>query len=131
MSYARFSYDSDVYVYMDVFGDYVVHIAKYRHVNENMPYPHMPDFGASPTVLAEYIKARDEWFDASHVETISGPYSDTTSVLSTPLEAITLLNDVRAAGYLVPQYAIDTLMEEHNQEKAGSPVRNHAQERTN
>ena len=122
MSYCRFSCDnwkSDVYVYEDVSGGFTTHVAATRRV-----WPIVPD---APLSLAATSVGRWIWnkwhrlhmwmVDKSPRQAICGGYDGASFRDPTASACAYWLEMLRAAGYRVPQYAIDALREEAKQER--------------
>ena len=112
MSYCRWSSDDfqcDVYVYADVAGGYTTHIASHRPVIDRSTLPALD--GTTEAWLARHAAVMDLLDDADSVP-IGGEYDGETFNDPTPAEAADRLEALRAAGYVVPQYAIDDLRDE-------------------
>ena len=121
MSYCRFSSDnwrSDVYVYEDVNGGFTTHVAATRRT-----WPIIPD---APLSIASGSLGRWAWqawhrlhmwmVDKSPRQIIGGGYDGITFRNATASGCAYGLEMLRAAGYHVPQYAIDALFSEAKQE---------------
>lgn len=109
MSYARFSHSSDVYVYVSWDGGWQIHVAKYRYVNTE-PFPTMD--GIHPTDTQSYNRRYLEqktWLESATIEPIGLPYDGESYVEKSPGAAADRLEELRSAGYMVQQYAIDLL----------------------
>jgi hypothetical protein len=115
MSYCRFSsddYQSDGYVYAGVYGGWVTHVAGVRYVFD-APLPaatpfddeHFAEWIARERVVMDMVKrARREPLPPPHA---GQDYND-----DTPGGCADRLEMLRAAGFNVPQCAIDRLREE-------------------
>jgi hypothetical protein len=121
MSYCRWSSDDfqcDVYVYEDVAGCWTTHIASRRR--------HIPDdvLASFPVVdendfMSWHVRHRAvmDWLSETkdHAQLITldhMPSSGETFHDDTPGECADRLEALRAEGFNVPQYAIDSLREE-------------------
>lgn len=137
MSYCRFSsddYQCDVYVWADVDGTWRTEVASRRHVFHDDPTlpPPMPSLSrdaarADHVVFATALVARhatitailrDEtkwsWLD------LPAPDGGTSYSHDTPGECADNLLRLRAAGFNVPQAAIDLLREEQQDQDASA-----------
>lgn len=147
MSYCRFSSDnfkSEVYVYADISGGYTIHIADNRIVSPlipDVPYMRLPNFGATFTdvpvkftltypskmhefmhklmwtLLKPWLWARAFSLRHSIRRKIGGPYDGDTMNVATARECVDTLTTLRNAGYVVPQRAIDALLEDAKEEE--------------
>lgn len=112
MSYCRFScmgFRCDIYCYEAVDG-FKVHVAANRRPEGCPGY----DFSGPPDkVLASY-KVRQDWLDdpANESIPIGLPYDGKYYSLSTAAECAAKLRELRAVGYLLPDYALAELDEE-------------------
>lgn len=120
MSYCRFSSDnfrSDVYVYFDIRDQFVCHISKRRISNidecPEVVFPTTESSGEITQFGYKHYKAREEWLD-NHAIREDNPHelAGTTFTTDRPDEMAESLLDLQKEGFHVPQYAIDTLMEE-------------------
>jgi hypothetical protein len=126
MSYCRWSSDnfkSDVYCYESEQG-YVIHVADTRIVD---PLPRNPydvnDFIKNPiwvTLLRN--KVWRQAFDKSERVEINLPHAGTTIYANSPAACAIKLMELQLFGYHVPQYAIDALVHEAEQEMKGFHV---------
>ena len=113
MSYCRWSSDCfqcDVYVYESDCG-FEIHVAVARHVSET-PRPELKE---NPSVddTVDYYMACLNWAKNAEVTAPIGlPFDGESFCFSTPKEAAEKLIEIKNAGYYVPQYAIDSLLEE-------------------
>ncbi len=118
MSYCRFSSDdfqSDVYVYEEAGGSWKVHVAQNRPVyTEPLPEPVEIREDNISAWLFRHHKVMEMLKTAERVN-IEGPYTGQSFALDTPGECAELLANIRDAGYVVPQKAIDRLLEEENE----------------
>jgi hypothetical protein len=117
VSYCRFSSDNfacDVYVYESVGGAFVTHVAGNRVLGEVPKLPRPTKENA-----AEYLAARraqSKFLDTAKREPIDLPYAGQSLGDDTAAECADRLEQLRALGYNVPQYAIDALRHEHNED---------------
>lgn len=112
MSYCRWSSDDfqcDVYTYADVSGGYTTHVASNRPVIDRTTLP--PLDGTTDAWLARHQVVMGLLADADRVD-INGPHDGETFNDPTPADAADRLEDLRAAGYVVPEYAIADLRNE-------------------
>jgi len=115
MSYCRWStndFQCDVYVYEDVAGGWTTHVANNRvKYAEPLP-PHVPFDGENMDAwLERHNKVMEMVHNATRVP-IGGPSDGQTFNDATPGKCAGWLEVLRSEGYIVPQYAIDTLKEE-------------------
>jgi hypothetical protein len=119
MSYCRWSSDDfqcDVYVYEHMAGGFVVHIADNRVVySEPLPPPLKGKF--DPNAWIERHRVVSEIMNRSERRTIGLEHDGETMSTDTAGEMAELLGSLRGKGYNVPQYAIDRLLEEVEEEK--------------
>lgn len=126
MSYCRWSSDGwscDVYVYANVSGSWTTHVAGRKRVNAE-PCPRM-DWDALARLTYEerlaavesWQRAESEWLEESPLVDIGLPHDGKSFNDETPGDCANTLEMLRAAGYTVPQYAIDTLREEDGEER--------------
>lgn len=142
MSYCRWSSDfgeCDVYVYEDVSGGWTTHVAS-RRLKHRVPdeIRNMPVFSEDGTlncaVWVEQQNAERKWRDSLPCKEHRGEggvirfpkdseYIDLSEISDlagesfndpTPGDCADRLEQIRAAGFNVPQYAIDALREEAN-----------------
>lgn len=115
MSYCRWSsddYQCDVYVYEDVSGGWTTHVGTGRYVITE-PLPDLVIL--TPDTVHEYVEREAEVsriLRRSTVERVGLPHDGETYNDPTPGACADRLEDLRALGYHVPQYAIDALREE-------------------
>lgn len=117
MSYCRWSSDDgycDVYVYKCVHGGWVTHVAV-RRQPDGCPVKFkdvMPDGKFDAKKYLEYTKAKSKWLDNVKYLELDSPHAGKSFRHSTPKECADNLITLRESGLMVPQYAIDTLMDE-------------------
>lgn len=118
MSYCRWSsddYQCDVYVYASD-GGWVTHVAGRRPVFKP-PLPPVVGYGVDPdSWMARHILV-GEMLERAEMVDIGGDHDGESAVDSTPDECADRLEYLRACGYNVPQYAIDRLRKEANEEE--------------
>ena len=124
MSYCRWSSDDwtcDVYVYEDVSGGWTTHVAgRKRRPIEGRPMPTHPDVTdwkdkAQTAAFFKAHRAQMAWLDDETNfiwEDLPPSHAGESYNDSTPGECADRLEEIRAAGFNVPQYAIDELREE-------------------
>lgn len=111
MAYCRWSsddYQCDVYVYQSDRG-WVTHVAGRRPVFK-APLPPAVEIGAEGWYKRYRIVS--EMLGRATMVEIEGDHDGETFTDDTPGECADTLERLRAAGYNVPQYAIDELREE-------------------
>lgn len=119
MSYCRFSSDnwrSDIYVYEDVNGGWTTHVAGNRFVGN---IPEEPDFigldpndeGAVRKALNQH-KAVMDFIQSAERQPIDHPLAGQSFNDPTPAACADRLESLRAAGFHIPQHAIDDLRSE-------------------
>ena len=124
MSYCRWSdqhYECDIYAFSHVQGTYEVWVAGQRHVSD-APKPRVPVFPVKGTEqqIDEWMEQSgrfDEWMNNATLVPIGLPHDGEQYSLATPREAAEKMLELRAVGYNVPQYAIDALLEEAQEEE--------------
>lgn len=115
MSYCRWSSDDgqcEAYVYEHVAGGFMIHLANTRPVLTE-PLPDPVPFEASR--LGEWIARRKVVMAmnrAAERKPIGLPHDGETFCEDTAGECAGRLEQLKALGYNVPQYAIDALREE-------------------
>lgn len=113
MSYCRWSSDnwkSDVYCYADVDGTWTTHVASRRRVGH---IPEHPSWG--DPIDDEWMHQANAHHDAvaaSELVPIGLPHDGKTFKDGSPGACWATLVMLKAAGYHVPQYALDALYEE-------------------
>lgn len=118
VSYCRWSSDDfqcDVYVYEDVGGGWTTHVAGSRYVHQK-EMPPLISFLADPDGWFKRHEEVKGLIDAAGMETIKLPHAGESFNDPTPQACADRLESLRALGYIVPQYAIDTLREEAEDE---------------
>ncbi len=111
MSYCRFSSDnwkSDVYVYENRDDRFVICVADNRVVGDVPPAPS----GLPPEEHQLALQEQQAFLDTAKREPINGFYDGEIFAFDTAEDAAFRLEEIRAMGYHVPQYAIDALREE-------------------
>lgn len=125
MSYCRFSCEngySDVYVYEDVCGGWTIHVAARRWplgrpegVLEAIDsHANNPKGEFDFTAAAEARDRQKAWDAENPPYPIKSPLAGASYREPTPQAAADKLEELRAEGFQVPQYAIDQLREEAN-----------------
>lgn len=112
MIYCRFSdcgYQSDVYAYEDVAGGFTVHIASYRY-DRAIPEH---DFSSVEAMNASNVRRKEVFGQAKRLPT-GLPLAGATFHCGSLEMLLARLQELRAAGYRVPQHAIDLVVEEMN-----------------
>lgn len=141
MSYCRFSsmnWKCDVYVYADASGGFTTHIARRKRIFPPIPdffNLRLPTFGSTWDRESSRLKYPSRWQEiAAHyfysfisfwhnrvhmaslrlipLRPIGLPHDGGTFNDETASECADRLESLRQAGYVVPQYAIDSLREE-------------------
>lgn len=142
MSYCRFSsmnWRCDVYVYADVGGGWTTHVAARKRLMQpipDLPLMFLPTFGGrwngdarrmeypscwQALAARVFFGVAAFWHNRVHMASLHlmplrsiGKAHDGESYNdATPTECADRLERLRAAGYVVPQYAIDALRLEH------------------
>lgn len=115
MSYCRWSsmnFWSDVYTYPHVDGTWTTHVAESRYVG-TPPDDTLPMIGkVSREEFLRLSRERSAWFDAAEHQDIGLPHDGKTFKDPDPATCAETLKMLRGAGYHVPQFAIDALLEE-------------------
>ena len=124
MSYCRWSSDfgqCDVYVYADVSGGWTTHVAGRRFKREppeslkDMPVTNGEEFIALHKAESAWRKTyenEDGFLPDSEYIDLPEPFAGDSFNHATPEECADHLEEIRSAGFNVPQYAIDLLREE-------------------
>jgi hypothetical protein len=102
MSYCRWGADSDVYVYEDCAGGWTTHVCNRRKKAEFSP--------TQDTTIKDFMDGYAE----IGLPSDGGDYYD-----ETPTQCADRLELLRNEGYIVPQYAIDSLREEAKEAPQG------------
>jgi len=123
MSYCRWSsdaYQCDIYAFAHVQGTWEVWVAANRHVSTtprpvvpSMPVPH-----ANPTEWVTWSAGQvstSQWLAQCDLKPIGLSCDGEQFSLGSPGEAADKMEELRALGYNVPQYAIDALREEQKE----------------
>ncbi len=113
MSYCRFSSDNfkcDVYVYEDISGGYTIHIATSKIIGNAPELPNITKVSSNEYFKA--YKAQMKFMDTVKRKKIGLPQDGKTFNVATTKECADKLLELKAIGYSVPQYAIDSLIEE-------------------
>lgn len=115
MAYSRFL-QSDVYVYADVSGVWVTHVASVRFRSGRPP---ALDFSTIETAQAT-VAAQRAWLDRnfSQLIPIGLPHDGATFQDPDPGACADRLEGLKALGYEVPDYAIAELRAEAAEEPA-------------
>lgn len=150
MSYCRFSSDnwrSDVYVYEHCDGGFVTHVAGNKRMFPpipDIPLSWMPRFGGEYSMTERRMIYPSRWHSLAAscgfriyalwhrlsmwslsvipMKNIGLPHDGESFSDETPAECSDRLESLRAIGYHVPQYAIDTLRAEAAEVSDSSPV---------
>lgn len=120
MSYCRWSSDcylSDVYVYEADEG-VRIHIASGKYISDKTRPLKPPHFSSAKNMMA-YIKECEIWVKTAHTEPIGLPFDGQSFTFDTYQEAAKKLIELKNIGYMVPQFAIDSLLEEAKEESNG------------
>jgi len=144
MSYCRFSSDnfkSDVYCYESCYGGFTIHIAgnkkKYRPIPD-IPWSKLPRFGSkligrelvypskTKEVMAKIVFGLAMHWHRLHIWSVGVipnvplnlPHDGETMQADDAGECAKILIMLRDLGYHVPQYAIDTLIEESKENES-------------
>jgi hypothetical protein len=125
MSYCRWSSDDfqcDVYVYAHVNGGWTTHVANSRHKIENLP-PEVPlPVGFSDDEWSKYVERERkvmELVKTAELVPLNLPHDGETFSDPTPGACADRLEMLRTAGYNVPQYAIDSLRNDNEEQYQG------------
>lgn len=116
MSYCRFSSDDfqcDVYVYEDCAGGWTTCVASNRRVYKEALPPEV-EIDDVDSWMERYKKV-NKMLDESDLVPIGLEYDGAHFNDNTPGECAGTLKMLKAAGYNVPQYAIDALEEEERE----------------
>ncbi len=119
MSYCRFSsndFQCDVYVYASV-GDFIaIHVAGSRVTPDTPPPPSIGDWWARGEAGVEDFMARDKavqaWLATAERKPIGLPHDGQSFQEPDEAAAADRMEALRAAGYNVPQAAIDALRDD-------------------
>ena len=114
MSYCRFSSDSfqcDAYVYEDVHGGYTIHLASNKVVGD-IPSVDPSDLTNDPEKYLRDHNTLMGFLNTARRESLNLPNNGETFNLPTPGSCAVALMRFRDMGYRIPQYAIDSLIME-------------------
>jgi len=114
MSYCRWSSDDfhcDIYCYEHVGGYWVIHVAGNRVLGD---IPSTKGLLSLDSVEAfiEAHRAQMAFLETAERAAIGLPYDGESFDCDTASDCADKLEELRAVGYIVPQYAIDALREE-------------------
>lgn len=115
MSICRWSsdgYASDVYVYEDARGGWTIHVAANRIAfDPDHPLPQIPLDGdpAAWMTYSEHSRAAHDHAERSHID---HPLAGAEFTEPTAGACLDRLLGLRAAGFHVPEFAIDSLVDE-------------------
>lgn len=115
MSYCRWSSDDfqcDVYVYEDCSGGWTTHVASRRHVFKEPIPPEVPFDKEHQAAWFDRHRKIMKMCDSAEMHGIGLKFDGKTFNHETPSDCAGWLKELREAGYNVPQYAIDALLEE-------------------
>jgi hypothetical protein len=118
MSYCRFSSDDfqcDVYAYESCMGGFQVHVAGSRYVF-TQPLPEPVSFEREH--FQQWCDRHQQVYkmvEEASLQPIGLSRDGASLIVRTPGECADLLENLRAEGYRVPQYAIDALREEQKE----------------
>lgn len=110
MSYCRWNSDNfmcDVYVYADCYGGWTTHVAAKKRIIPPIPEPS----------YSMFTKVTGEWNAVAIIplRKIGGPHDGESFNDDTAGKCAERLLYLRTVGYSVPQYAIDALQEEQQE----------------
>jgi hypothetical protein len=123
MSYCRFSSDdfqSDIYCYESVNGGYAIYVASKRHVIENLPPPIENMDWNDPVKTKEWCQRHSDILklvETAKLVKIGLRHDGEFFNESSPTRAAQRLVELQNIGYNVPDYAIEALLEEAEEEK--------------
>ena len=117
MSYCRWSSpcgdgtNSDIYCYYSTENQYIIHIASHRVVNiSDAP---VIDWDAPPHITHKQYCARVGWMKQEAIRSPVGlPYDGKSFYCDTKEECIATLEMLVGAGYNLPEYVIESILEE-------------------
>lgn len=120
MSYARWSsmnYECAVYVYADVNGGYTCHVAGMKCVGDT-PIPYLPEtLGEIP--IEEWMaihQKQNEWIRNAKRVPIGLPHDGESFYNQDRDSMVETLKMLKAEGYLMPDYLIDAIASEDDDE---------------
>jgi hypothetical protein len=108
-----------VYCYEHCGGWFQIHVASRRRIFKQ-PLPPPVDFRDAQGLVARWFAVDKIIDEHSEMVDIGLPYDGKDFQESTPGDAAARLVMLREAGYVVPQFAIDTLLEEQQTWKSAS-----------
>jgi hypothetical protein len=123
MSYCRWSSDNgycDLYVYEDVHGGWTTHVATHRIPPGAPPDPIDLLFAGDVGGYLKRNEERSEWIKGINTIKIDHPEAGTSFNHDTPGECAENLKRLRAEGFVVPECAINSLMEEEAEREASA-----------
>ena len=123
MSYCRWSSENgycDVYVYEDVHGGWTTHVASNRIPPGAPPDPIECLIDGDLDGFQERMRVRREWSDKVETIRIDHPEAGSSFNHDTPGECAENLKRLKADGFMVPDYAIETLMKEEEEREGSS-----------
>lgn len=117
MSYCRWGADdgrSDVYCYANCSGKWTTHVAGQKPValETKPPAASFKLLQEDPEAWQRQHKAEMDWYKTCTYAPLNLPYDGQTFDDDGPAEMVETLLMLRAAGYHVPEYAIEALREE-------------------
>jgi hypothetical protein len=118
MSYCRWSSDDfqcDIYCYAHCDGGFRIHVANRRYVFKE-PLPAEISFSDNATAWAEREMKVQEMVHNASLEKIDLPCAGEDYHVATAREAAAHLERLRGLGFRVPQYAIDSLLQDASDE---------------
>lgn len=124
MSYCRWSSDDfecDIYAFASVYGTYEVWVAENKYVSEkekprSIAFPVPGDEKGMKAWLKRHHEM-NEWITNASRERIGLACDGHQFSFMTPGDAAEKMEELKAMGYKVPQFAIDALKEEQKEEK--------------
>ena len=124
MSYCRWSsnnFECDIYSFASVYGTYEVWVAARRHVSDK-PKPKVPPLPVhgSEEEIDEWMKQNNllnDWMEKAETVDIGLPCDGAQYSFTEPGDAAKKMEELKAIGYVVPQYAINALKEEQEELK--------------
>jgi hypothetical protein len=123
MSYCRWSnndYECDIYAFASVYGTYEVWVAGSRYVSDevkprSMAFP-VPGDDEGMKAWFKRNQELNEWISKARKEPIGLPCDGVQFSLMTPGDAADKMEELKAMGYNVPEYAIVVLREEQEEQ---------------
>jgi hypothetical protein len=126
MSYCRWSndnYQCDVYCFESVCGGFDIHVAARRYVSDKL-MPELPDkwWDPPPEKMLAVFQRREQWLENADLVPVGGEYEGESFHKPDLAACAERLEMLREAGYRVPQYAIDALRAEAEEDNCqGTP----------